>query len=167
MNRLTRIGVAAALAAVSALAISQAPPAGGPGGPPNPEAQAKSAIETRQGLFKVIANQNGPIGAMQRGTRDFDAAIVARNAARIQTLSEIIPELFVADTRAIKTFKTGALDGIWNSQADFKAKADALTKAAGALAEAAKGGDKATTLKAAAEVGKTCGGCHDNFRAKP
>ncbi|MEO6186507.1 MAG: cytochrome c, partial [Steroidobacteraceae bacterium] len=92
MNRLTRIGVAAALAAVSALAISQgAPPAGGPPGPPSPEAQAKSAIETRQGLFKVIANQNGPIGAMQRGTRDFDAAVVARNAARIQTLSEIIP----------------------------------------------------------------------------
>jgi len=167
MNRLTRIGIAAALAAVSALAISQAPPAAGPGGPPNPEAQAKSAIETRQGLFKVIANQNGPIGAMQRGTRDFDAAVVARNAARIQTLSEIIPELFTADTRAIKTFKTGALDGIWNSQADFKAKADGLTKAAAGLVEAAKGGDKATTLKAAAEVGKACGACHDNFRAKP
>jgi cytochrome c556 len=173
MNRLTRIVVAATLAAVSALAISQAPPAGGPppaagpGGPPSPEAQAKSAIETRQGLFKVIANQNGPIGGMQRGTREFDAAVVARNAARIQTLSEIIPELFVADTRAIKTFKTAALDGIWNSQAEFKAKAEGLTKAAAGLVEASKSGDKATTLKAAAEVGKACGACHDNFRAKP
>lgn len=157
MNRLTRIGAAATLAVVSVVAFSQA-------APPNPD---KSAIETRQGLFKLIANQNGPIGGMQRGNVPFDAAVVARNAARIQVLSEIIPELYVRDTRAFKDVKTGALDGIWNSQADFKGKADALGKAAATLAETAKGGDKAATLKAAAEVGKACGSCHDSYRAKP
>jgi cytochrome c556 len=163
MKRLYCVGVAAVLAAMSAVAVSQ----GAPGGPPNPEAQATAAILTRQGLFKLIANQNGPIGAMQRGQREFDAALVARNAARIQTLSEIIPELFTNDTRQFKTTKTLALDGIWSSQADFKAKADALGTAAGALAAAAKTGDKANTLKAAADVGKACGSCHDNYRAKP
>jgi cytochrome c556 len=163
MNRLTRIGFAAVLTAVSALALSQ----GGPPGPPNPEAQAKTAIETRQGLFKLIANQNGALGAMQRGTREFDAAVAAKNAARIQTLAGMIPELFTYDTRAVKTFKTAALDGIWTSQADFAGKADALAKAVGAVADAAKTGDKANTVKAIAEIGKTCGGCHDNFRAKP
>lgn len=161
MNRLTRIGVMAALATVSTMAMSQG------AGPPNPEAQAKAAIETRQGLFKVISNQMGPIGAMLRNQREFDAALVARNATRIQVLSELIPELHGLDTREFKTIKTGALDGIWTSQADFKAKADALTKAAGAVADAAKTGDKANTLKAAAEIGKACGGCHDNYRAKP
>lgn len=159
MNRLYRFGVAAALAVVSAAAFSQ--------GAPNPAAQAKSAIETRQGLFKLIANQNGPIGGMLRNQVPFDAAVVARNAARIQVLSEMIPELFARDTREFKDVKTGALDGIWNSQADFKTKADALTQAAAALATAAKGGDKAATLKAAGEVGKACGSCHDSFRAKP
>lgn len=163
MKRLYRVGVAAVLATVSAVAISQ----GAPGGPPNPEAQATSAILTRQGLFKVIASQNAPIGAMLRNQREFDAAVVAKSAARIQTLSEIIPELFVNDTRQFKTTKTLALDGIWASQADFKAKADALNKAAGALADAAKTGDKANTMKAAADIGKACGGCHDNYRAKP
>jgi cytochrome c556 len=162
MNRLNRIGAAAALAAVSALAFSQ-----GAGGPPNPEAQAKSAIETRQGLFKLMSNQMGPIGGMLRNQVPFDAELVAKNAARIQTLGEIIPELFVLDTRAFKTVKTGALDGIWNSQADYKAKADALVKAAAAVTVAAKTGDKAATLKAAADIGKSCGGCHDNYRAKP
>jgi cytochrome c556 len=160
MNRLTRFGAAATLAAVSALAFSQA-------GPPSPEARAKSAIETRQGLFKLIANQNGPIGAMQRNQAPFNAELVARNAARIKVLSEIAPDLFELDTRQFKDVKTGALDGIWNSQADFKAKADALTKAADALVAAAKGGDKAATLKAAADVGKACGSCHDSYRAKP
>ncbi|MET0280453.1 MAG: cytochrome c [Steroidobacteraceae bacterium] len=160
MNRLSRIGAAATLAAVSALAFSQ-------GGPPTPEAQNKSAIEARQGLFKLLANQNGPIGGMQRNTVPFDAAIVARNAARIQVLAGMIPELFTRDTHEFKDVKSTAMDNIWTSQADFKTKSDALVTAAGNLAEAAKGGDKATTLKAAAEVGKACGSCHDSFRAKP
>ena len=171
MNRLTRIGIAAALAAASALAISQAPPAGGPpagagpGGPPSPEAQAKAAIETRQGLFKVISNQNGPIGGMNRPNAPAaDLAVVARNAARIQTLSEIIPDVFMANTSAVTSVKTRALNGIWTSQADFKAKADALGKAAAAVGAAAKSGDQAATKAAAAEMGKTCGGCHDTFR---
>jgi cytochrome c556 len=162
MKSLSRVGVAAALAAVSAVAFSQ-----GAGGPPNPEAQAKAAIETRQGLFKVISNQMGPIGGMLRNQREFDAALVAKNATRIATLADMIAELHTADTRQFKTIKTAALDGIWASQADFKAKADGLVKAANDTATAAKTGDKANTMKAAAEIGKACGACHDNFRAKP
>jgi cytochrome c556 len=161
MNRLNRLGMAIALTAVAAVATSQ-----GAGGPPSPEAQAKSAIETRQGLFKVMSSQMGPIGAMMRPTGTFNAELVAKNAARIQTLSEIIPDLFMQDTRAFKATKTLALEGIWNSQADFKAKADALNKAAMGAAAAAKTGDKAATLKAAAEIGKACGSCHDAYRAK-
>jgi cytochrome c556 len=164
MNRLNRWSTIVALTAVSALAVAAAQNAGGP---PSPEAQAKSAIETRQGLFKVMGSQMGPIGAMLRNQREFDAALVARNAARIQMLSEIVPELFTLDTRQFKTVKSAALDGIWNSQADFKGKADNLNKAATALVAASKTGDKGSTLKAAGEVGKACGGCHDNYRAKP
>lgn len=163
MNRLTRFGVAAALAAVSAVAFSQA----GPGGPPNPEAQAKSAIEARQGLFKLIANQNGVIGAMARNQAPFDAEVVARNAGRIKVLAEMAPELFTRDTREFKTIKTLALDSIWASQADFKTKSDALATAADEVVTAAKTGDKTATLAAYANVGKACGSCHDAFRAKP
>ena len=149
MKRLLSIGVAAALAVVSATSFSQG------AAPPTPEAQAKTAIETRQGLFKLIANQWGPVGGMLRNQDSFDAAVVARNAARVQVLAGMIPELFAKDTREFKTVKTAALDGIWNSQADFKVKADALATAAGALVAAAKAGDKAATLKLAGDVGKT------------
>jgi cytochrome c556 len=34
------------------------------------------------------------------------------------------------------------------------------------MAAAAKTGDKDATLKAAAAVGKACGSCHDQYRAK-
>jgi cytochrome c556 len=162
MNRLTRIGVAAALTAASALAFSQA----GPGGPPNP---AKGAIEARQGLFKLIGNQNGPIGGMNRPNAPApDLAIVARNAARLQMLADMIPEMYALDTRADTTTKTTAQPAIWTNPSDFKAKSDALSKAAAAVAAAAKTGDVAATKLAAAEIGKTCGACHDGtYRVKP
>jgi cytochrome c556 len=157
MNRLTRIGVAAALAVISVAAFPQ-------GAPPNPD---KAAIETRQGLFKLISNQSGPIGAMFRPNGTFDAAVAARNAERIKVLAGMIPELFAArDTHTFKDVPSRALDGIWTSQADFKAKADALVAAADGVAAAAKTGDKDATQKANAEIGKACGGCHDAFRAK-
>jgi cytochrome c556 len=166
MNRLTRIGVAVALAAATTLAISQAPPgAGGPGGPPNPEAQAKTAIEARQAVFKLINNQMAPLGGMNRPNAPApDLAVVARNAARIQMLADMIPDLFTANTTAATTTKTRALPGIWTGAADFKAKADALTKAAGAVADAAKKGDATAAKAAAGEIGKACGACHDTYR---
>ncbi|MEO8308249.1 MAG: cytochrome c [Pseudomonadota bacterium] len=163
MNRLIRIGVALAASAASALAAAQ----GGPPGPPSPEAQAASAIGARQGLYKLMATQFGPIGGMLRGTVPFDAAVVARNAPRIATLGEIIPEMFTSDTHTFTATKSAALPAIWTSQADFKSKADALVKAANDLGAAAKGGDKAATLAAAGAVGKACGSCHDNYRQKP
>jgi cytochrome c556 len=163
MKGFYRIGVMAALATVSAVALSQ-----GAGGPPSPEAQAKAAIETRQGLFKIIANQNGPIGAMLRNQREVDTALVTQRMERIKVLSGIIPEVFTLDTRQYKDTKTAALDGIWASQADFKAKAEALGAAADTVLAVSKTGDKEATLKALRDnIGKGCSGCHDNYRAKP
>lgn len=165
MNRLSRIGIAVALAAATTLAISQAPPgAGGPGGPPNPEAQAKTAIETRQAVFKLIGNQNGPLGGMNRGNATPDLAVVARNAARIQMLADMIPDLFTANTTAATTTKTRALPAIWTGAADFKVKAEALSKAAGAVADAAKKGDVQATKDANAAIGRACQACHETYR---
>ncbi len=69
MNRLTRIGVIAAVLTGSAIAFSQAPP----GGAPNPEAAARSAIETRQAVFKLIGNAIATIAiAKWEGALDED-----------------------------------------------------------------------------------------------
>ena len=156
MNRLSRVAAAAALVGISVIAFSQ-------GARPDPN---KSAIDARQAVFKLIANQNGPIGAMFRPNGTFDAALAARNAERVKMLAEMIPELFARDTREYKEGNTKALDGIWTSPADFKAKADALVAAADGVMMAAKTGDKDATQKANAEIGKSCGGCHESFREK-
>jgi len=156
MNRLIRFGAAATLAAISMTALSQ-------GGPPNPD---KTAIEARQAVFKLINSQNGPIGANLRGQGAMDAALVVRGGERIKMLAGMIPELFARDTRQFKDAPTRALDGIWASQADFKAKADGLASAADKLVTAAKTGDKAATATALQDMGKACGACHDAYRAK-
>ena len=158
MKRLISIGLTAALSVAVAHAAEPAQR--------SPEDIAKSAIETRQGLFKVIAAVNGPVGGMQRGQVNFDAAVVEKAASRLVTLGGIIPDLFQNDTRKFTSVKTAAQDGIWNSQADFKAKADELVKAATEVVAVSKGGDKAATLKAAGAIGKACGGCHDSYRVK-
>lgn len=161
MNRLMTVGVAAVLSVASFATIAAEPAA-----PPSPEQVANGAITTRQGAFKLISYNFGPVGGMMRQRVPFDAALVAKNSARIEVLAGMIPELYMNDTRKAGTAKTAALDAVWTGQADFKAKADDLVKASAALTAAAKGGDQKATMDAAAAVGKACGSCHDTYRAK-
>ena len=135
--------------------------------PAKNEAEAKTAVETRSQHFKDMGKAMEPIGNMLRKKQPYDAAVAEKNSAQIVDLSKKIVGLYEVDTRQFPGVKTEALDGIWTSQADFKAKADDLTKAATALNEASKGGgDAASFTKTAAAVGKACGTCHDSYRVK-
>jgi hypothetical protein len=63
-----RLLLLAAVAAISTGSMAAAPEAA----PPSPEALAKSAIETRQGLYKVMGSQMQPLLlAMQRAYKHF------------------------------------------------------------------------------------------------
>ena len=158
MNRFAKSSLIAlcALVPVSAVIAQDA-------GPPTPEQQA---IETRQGLLKVMGFYMAPLGGMLKNKVPFDAAAAGKSGEHIAQLGEMIPDVLAFDTRKATNVKTKAQDGIWTNAADFKSKADDLVKAATALVEASKSGDKGTTLKAAGAVGKACGACHDNYRNK-
>jgi cytochrome c556 len=160
MNRFAKSGliVLCSIAPVSAVLADDAPP--------TPDQVAQQATETRQGLLKVMGWSMGPVGLMLKGKMPFDATLVQKSALRIGELGGMIPDAFQFDTRKFPAIKTKAREGIWTNQADFAAKADDLAKAAAVLGEAAKGGDKGSTLKAAGAVGKACGACHDNYREK-
>ena len=127
-----------------------------------PEQQAMRSVETRQGLFKLLGFNIGPIIAMTRGA-EFNAELVERNASRIAALAPMIPDVLAADTRGFDV-ETTALDSIWDNQPDFAAKAQALEENAMALAEAAASGDFATTMGAFRGMGGSCGNCHDTYR---
>src|SRR5215208_3533999 len=82
--------------------------------PASPEEQAQNAVQLRQSLFRVISYSFGPVGGMLKNKVPFDAAVVAKNAARLEALSPMITELFNEDTRKF-TLKTKAREGIWTS----------------------------------------------------
>jgi cytochrome c556 len=135
--------------------------------PARDQAEAQKAIDARIAHFKDIGKTWEPIRLMLTRKQPYDAAIVARQAAPLIELSKKVPSLFEIDTHQFPDIKTDAREGIWSNQADFKAKAEAVTKEMTALYEAAKGGaDASAFTKAAASVGKACGSCHDSYKTK-
>ncbi|MBS0418446.1 MAG: cytochrome c [Proteobacteria bacterium] len=133
--------------------------------PPSPEKQAEKAVEIRQGLFNVQGFAFGPVGAMLKGAAPVDAALVQKEAARVQMTSSMITEVFKLDTRKFQT-RTKAKDKIWTDQQDFAQKANDLHEAAVVLEAAARKGDKSGILDAAGKVGNACKACHDEYREK-
>jgi cytochrome c556 len=132
----------------------------------SPEQQAQAAVDTRQGLQKVMGFEMAPLGAMLKNKQPYDAATVAKAATNIANLGAMQPEIFANDTRKFN-LKTKAREGIWTNKSDFDAKSNDLVKAAREAAMVAQsGGDKDAMKKALLGIGKGCAGCHDNFRDK-
>lgn len=132
----------------------------------SPEQKAQAAVDTRQGLQKVMGFEMAPLGAMLKDKRPYDAAVVAKAATNIANLGMMQPEVFAPDTSKFN-LKTRAREGIWTSKSDFDAKSSDLVRAAKEAAMVAQsGGDKDAMKKALQGIGKGCAGCHDNFRNK-
>ncbi len=160
MNIASRIGLIVGVAAASALAVAQTATTA------KTAAEAKVAIEARQAHFEDIKKTFEPLGAMLKRQKELDAELVATNATKLVALANAIPAKFAVDTRQFKDTKTDSRDAVWASAADFKTKSDAMASAAAAAATVAKTGNKGETLKALGAIGRTCGACHDNFKAE-
>ena len=59
--------------------------------------RAQKAVETRQGLLKVVGHYFGPIVGMARGQVPFDADLARANANKIAQLSPMIPDVFALE----------------------------------------------------------------------
>ena len=132
----------------------------------NAFAQAKPdvLVKQRQAGMTLIAKYFGPLGGMAAGRVPFNAQIAARNAGYLEVLSHLPWDGYDASTSGEKS---AALPAVYAEAAKFKAAADNFQAEVGKLAAAAKGGSEADIKAAAGAVGKSCAGCHDNFRAKP
>ncbi len=155
-----RVGLMVGVVAASALAVAQTATVA------KNAAEAKVAIEARQAHFEDIKKTFEPLGAMLKRQKELDAELVATNSTRLVAQANAIPAKFSVDTRQFKDTKTDSRDAVWASAADFKTKSDAMAAAAAAAATVAKTGNKGETLKALGAIGRTCGACHDNFKAE-
>jgi cytochrome c556 len=120
-------------------------------------------VRQRQSAMVLVGKYWGPISGMPSGKAPYNAETVIRNAAYLEVLSRMPWDGF---TDATKEEKSRALPSVFSEQAKFKEGADAMQKSIAGLVKISKGGDEAAVKSAIAEVGKTCGGCHENFRAK-
>jgi cytochrome c556 len=133
--------------------------------PASSEKHAVYATELRQSVFKLLGSNMGALGAMAKGKIPVDAAVAEKNATRINQLSLMIADYARTDTSKFDV-KTEALAKIWQDPEHFSKDIDKLTMASAELMVAAKSKDEGAIKKAIGGVGKTCGGCHDHFKAE-
>lgn len=128
-------------------------------------AQAKPdvLVKQRQSAMTLIGKYWGPIGGMASGKAPYNAQTVARNAGYLEVLSQMPWDGFVDST---KDEKSRALPAVFTDTAKFKEGSEVMQKAIANLVKVSKGGDEGAVKTALGEVGKTCAGCHENFRAK-
>ena len=104
----------------------------------------------------------GPLNAMAQGKAPYNAQVVVRNAGYLQALSEMPWDGFTPDTKDRKKSRVaGGLD-----------RYGAVEGSPGPLpgrGRQARGQRKAMRRRRkrrSVNVGKACGACHENFRAK-
>ncbi|MCJ8294606.1 MAG: cytochrome c [Colwellia sp.] len=131
--------------------------------PASSEKHAAYATELRQSIFKLLGSNMGPLGAMAKGKVPVDASVVEKNAIRINQLSLMIADYTRTDTTKFDV-KTEALAKIWQENDHFNKDINKLTLASANLITAAKSNDESAIKKAIGGVGKTCGGCHNDFK---
>lgn len=127
------------------------------------QVKPEDEIRYRQSVMNVIGrNFGGVLGAMAKGERPYDQAAAVRAATLVDMLSTLPANSFGPGTD--KGAPTKADPKIWQEPEKFKAAYQKMLDQVAKLPAAAR---DANTLKAqVGEVGKTCKGCHDDYRQK-
>ncbi|HSV28821.1 MAG TPA: cytochrome c [Candidatus Omnitrophota bacterium] len=117
----------------------------------------EDTLKMRQGLFQAVKVQAGPVLGFAQGKNDMPADAAARGA-NVAALAKILPAAY---GKGSENLPNSATKPEAFTSPDFAKGLDAMGAAAAKLAAA----QDADAVKAAAgELGKTCKGCHDNFK---
>jgi cytochrome c556 len=127
------------------------------------QVKPETLIKQRQAAMTLQSKYFGPLVGMVKGAVPYNAEIVARNAAYLAVLDKMPWDGFADST---KGEKSAALPAVWSDAAKFKQAQEQLQTAVAALVAVSKSGDEAKVKAAIGDIGKACGGCHDNFRQK-
>jgi len=127
-----------------------------------------AAIKGRQAMFQTYSFNLGILGAMAKGKMDYDADLASQSAANLQAAANFGQAAMWpagSDNATAGNAKNRALPALWENSDDVAEKWTALRSASEAMANSAGGGLDA--LKAAmGDVGGSCKGCHDDYRAE-
>ena len=117
----------------------------------------------RHNLMEEIGDSTKVLGDMAKGDQPYEAETAVQ---ALTTIIEDIGEFTALFPEGTETgHDTRALPAIWERRSEFEQRAQDLQDAAMATREAAPGGME-TFVPAFREMGRTCGGCHEDFRAQ-
>ena len=143
------------LSSLAAMAVAQGAVA---------QAKPEVLVKQRQAAMTLMGKYFGPMAAMAQGKAPYNAAVVQRNAGFVDNLTRMPWDGFDASTRGVG--KTRALPAVFDNAAKFKDAAARAESEASKLVAVSKSGDEAAVKAQIGALGKTCGGCHDDFREK-
>lgn len=150
------------LAGFSTIIISAAALAGADGHAS--DKMLKSAVEARQAHMDLFAFNLSTLGAMAKGEVDYDAAaasVAAGNLAALASMDQSTYWLPGSDSDSVEGSR--ALPVIWTADSKIGERGAAFAEAVSAM-ETAAGTDLASLQAAMGDLGKSCGGCHDDYR---
>ena len=154
MNRIAIMALA--VAATTALtgigyAIAQSPAA---------------SIEQRQAAMKMNGAAMKTLVPLARGEAPWNQAAAIQALETLQRNGQQTVAMFPRGSGTEAGVKTAALPAIWEKAPEFAAAAQSQADAADALLKAARANDEAGFKSGFAAMGRSCGGCHEGFRAK-
>jgi len=124
---------------------------------------AAKAIKYRQSAHFLLGWNIGPIGAMVKGERPFDAEEARMRALRLEQVAPMIAEGYPPGSQA--GAPTKARPEIWENMDDFRQKVADMEAATQKLVAATATGDVKQVGTALGAVGGTCKACHDQYKA--
>jgi len=127
------------------------------------QAKPDVLVKQRQAAMTLQGKYFGPLNAMAQGKIPYDANVVTRNAGYLDALARMPWDGFAAST---KGEKSAALPAVFTETGKFKEAQDRFQAEVTKLASVTKSGDEASVKQQITAVGKTCGGCHEDFREK-
>jgi cytochrome c556 len=133
--------------------------------PPAGQLTAAQAYEVRHERYEEMGDSLKAINRELKGGAP-DVARIQREAATLATLAEQIPGWFPEGSGPDVNAKSEAKAEIWSDPQGFAQAHQGYLQQAQSFKRVADGGDVEQIRAAAQVLGKSCGECHDKYRAK-
>jgi len=127
------------------------------------QAKPEVLVKQRQAKMTLQGKYFGQMAAMAQGKAPFNAAVVQRNAGFLDNLTRMAWDGYDPSTR---DEKSRTLPAVYENKAKFNEHISRLENEAAKLVAVSKSGDEAAMKAQIGAVGKSCGGCHNDFREK-
>ena len=125
-------------------------------------ADSRGIIKYRQNVMKSTAGHMGAIVDILKNRLPLEAHIVDHARSMLQ-ISRMILSMFPEGSGKGRTKSKQA---IWENWSEFESAANNFERESAKLSEVAESGDMEALAKQVRATGKTCSGCHRNFRKR-